>query len=130
MGERFFKAMTRNTLVAAALGVVFLLLLPRHASLPSDFLDTFTLAFCFTFLGYYVDALLRRLPGIDTGVGRLVRAAGWFAGGLWCYRIARWLWIKDGRDISDLPGLVWGGVFLIVLELVMNSVARRYDAKS
>ena len=130
MREPFFKALTRNTLVAAALGVVFLFLLPRHASLPSDFLDTFTLAFCFTFIGYYIEVLLRALPEIDIGVGPLVRAAGWFAGGLWCYVIARWLWIKYGRDVSDLPGLVWGGVFLIVLELVMNSVARRYDAKS
>ena len=118
MGEPFSKTLTRTTLVAAVLGVVFLVLLPRHGSLASDFVDTFTVAFCFTFLGYYVDQLLLALPGIREGVGPLVRVAGWFGGGLWCYVIARWLWMLYGRDLRQLPGLLWGGVFLVVLELV------------
>jgi hypothetical protein len=124
MGEPFMKALTRTTLLAGALGLAFLVLLPRHASLASDYVDTFTVAFCFAFLGYYVDRLLLALPGIRSGVGPLVRVAGWFGGGLWCYVIARWLWIHYGRDLGELPGLVWGGVFLVVLEFV----ARRHDA--
>lgn len=107
---------------------MFLALLPRHASLAWDLVDVFTLAFCFTFLGHYVELLLQALPGIETGPGRVVRVAGWFAGGLWCYVVGRWLWIRYGRDLKDLPGLVWGGVFLLVLELVTNVVTRRADA--
>src|SRR2546427_7786111 len=61
----------------------------------------------------------------ETGPGRLVRLAGWFAGGLWCYLVARWLWIRYGRDLNDLPGLVWGGAFLVVLELIMSAVDRK-----
>src|SRR5436309_2488918 len=72
--------------------------------------------------------LLIALPDIHSGAGPLVRLAGWFAGGLWCYVVARWLWIRFGRDLNELPGLLWGGVFLVVLELVMNIVARRHDA--
>ena len=130
MSEPFLKIVTRNTLVALPLGVVLLFALPRHGSLGADFVNTFTLAFCFTFLGHYVDRILLALPEIDTGVGQVVRIAGWFAGGLWCYVVGRWLWIRFGRDLSELPGLVWGGVLLVALELVMNSVARRSDAQS
>jgi hypothetical protein len=124
MREPFLRTLTRNTIAALGLAVVFLAVLPRHASLGWDFVDVFTLAFCFTFLGYYVEVLLLALPGIETGLGRMVRVAGWFAGGLWCYVVGRWLWIRYGRGLEDLPGLVWGGVFLVVLELVMNVVAR------
>ena len=31
-----------------------------------------------------------------------------------------------GRELRDLPGLVWGGVFLVILELVV----RRQSANS
>jgi len=108
------------------LGIVLLLVLPRHGSLASDFVDTFTVAFCFTFLGHYVDRLLLALPEIRTGVGPMVRVIGWFAGGLWCAVVARWLWIRFGRELGELPGLIWGGVLLVVLELV----ARRRGADS
>jgi hypothetical protein len=124
MGEPFIKTLTRSALVAGALGFVLLLALPRHASLAFDFVDVFSVAFCFTFLGHYIDRLLLALPGIRTGVGPLIRVLGWFAGGLWCYVIARWLWIHYGRDLGELPGLIWGGVFLVIV----NSVARRHDA--
>lgn len=120
MSEPFLKTLTHDTLAAAVLGVGFLVALPRHASLASDFVDTFIVAFCFTFLGRYVDAVLLALPEIQTGLGRLVRGAGWFAGGLWCYVIARWLWIKVGRDLNELPALVWGGVFFVVLQLALR----------
>src|SRR5205823_10639812 len=95
-GEPFLKTLTRTTVAAGALGVVFLLAFPRHASLASDFVDAFTVAFCFTFLGHYVDRLLLALPGIRAGVGPLVRVVGWFAGGLWCAVVARWLWMQYG----------------------------------
>jgi hypothetical protein len=130
VGEPFLTTLTRNTIAAAVLGAVFLLALPRHASLASDFVDVFTVAFCFTLLGHYVDAILLGLPDIRSVVGRVVRVAGWFAGGLWCYVIARWLWVRYGRAPGELPGLVWGGVFLVLLELVMNRVVRRHDATS
>ena len=123
-GEPFLKTLTRSTVVAGALGIVFLFAFPRHASLVSDFVDAFTVAFCFTFLSHYVDRLLLALPGIRTGVGPVVRVVGWFAGGLWCGVIARWLWMQYGRDLGELPGLIWGGVFLVILELV----ARRREA--
>ena len=123
-GEPFLKTLTRTTVAAGALGVVFLLAFPRHASLASDFVDAFTVAFCFTFLGHYVDRLLLTLPGIRAGAGPLVRVVGWFAGGLWCAVVARWLWMQYGRDLRELPGLIWGGVFLVVL----NGVARRREA--
>jgi hypothetical protein len=128
VSEPFLKILTRNTIAALLLGAVFLLAFPRHGSLAADFVDTFAVAFCFTFLGRYVDAIVLALPEIESGVGPLVRVAGWFAGGLWCYIVARWLWVHLGRDLSELPALVWGGVFLVALELVMNSVARRHDA--
>jgi len=123
-GEPFLKTLTRSTVVAGALGIVFLLAFARHASLASDFVDAFTVAFCFTFLGHYVDRLLLALPGIRAGVGPVVRVVGWFAGGLWCGVIARWLWMQYGRDLGELPGLIWGGVFMVILELV----ARRREA--
>ncbi|HYT03392.1 MAG TPA: hypothetical protein VEM13_00765 [Gemmatimonadales bacterium] len=125
MSEPFLKILTRNTLAAAVLGAALLFVLPRHGSLGADFVDTFTLAFCFTFLGRYVDAILLALPNIQVGLGRVVRVAGWFAGGLWCYVIGRWLWVRFGRDLNQLPALLWGGVFLVVLELIMNRVTRR-----
>ena len=125
-GEPFLKTLTRTAVVAGALGMVFLLAFPRHASLFSDFVDVFTVAFCFTFLAPYVDRLLLAVPGIRTGVGPVVRVVGWFAGGLWCAVIARWLWMNLGRDLGELPGLIWGGVFLVIF----NSVARRHDATS
>jgi len=125
-GEPFLKTLTRTTIVAGVLGLVLLLALPRHASLFFDFVDVFTVAFCFAALAPYVDRLLLALPGIRTGVGPVVRIVGWFAGGLWCSVIARWLWMQLGRDLGELPGLVWGGVFLVLL----NGVARRHDATS
>lgn len=130
MGEPFLKTLSRSTIAAALLALVLLMALPRHGSFLGDFVDVFTVAFCFTFLGPYIDGLLRALPGIEVGPGRVVRIVGWFAGGLWCYLIGRWLWIKYGRDLNELPGLIWGGVFLVVYLPVMNSVARRYDATS
>ncbi len=117
--------MTRSTLGALALGAVLVVALPRHGSLGADFVNTFSVAFCFTFFGSYIDALLLALPDIRIGGGRLVRGAGWFAGGLWCYVAARWLWLKFGRDLGELPGLVWGGVLLVVLQPLMNRAAGR-----
>jgi hypothetical protein len=123
MAEPFLKTLTRSTVAATIVGAALLVALPRHASLASDFVDTFTVAFCFTFLGVYVDRLTLSLPDIRAGVGPVVRVAAWFAGGLWCYVIGRWLWIRYGRELGDLPSLLWGGVFLVVFELV----ARRRD---
>jgi len=128
MGEPFLKTLNRSTIAAALLGLVLLMALPRHGSFAADFVDVFTVAFCFTLLGPYIDGLLCALPGIEVGPGRLVRVVGLFAGGLWCYLIGRWLWIKYGRDLNELPGLIWGGVFLVIFQPVMNSVTRRHDA--
>ena len=123
-GDRFLTILARNTVAAGLLAVVFLFALPRHAAFLWDFVDAFMLAFCFTFLGHYVDALLLTIPEIEVGVGRIVRVLGWFAGGLWCYIVARWLWPRSGRDLDDLPGLVWGGVFFVGLELVAQAVMK------
>lgn len=121
--EPFFTALTRNVLLAALLGVVFLVTLPRsgRGTLMWDYLDAFTLAFCFAFIGYYVEVALLKVPGIETGAGRLVRVLGWFAGGLWCYVVGRYLWTLYGRNVTELPGLVWGGVFFVALQLLLHA---------
>jgi len=38
--------------------------------------------------------------------------------------VARWLWLLYGRDLNELPGLMWGGVWFIVLELVVHAVMK------
>ena len=118
--EPFLKTLARNAFAAALLGLAAFSFLPRSGSFLWDWFDAFTLALCFTLLGHYIEVILLKLPGIDTGVGRLVRLAGWFGGGLWCYVVARWLWLQYRRDLADLPGLLWGGVFLVALELVIH----------
>src|SRR5260370_22383957 len=91
LNEPFSKLLTRSTLGALALGAVLVVALPRHRSLGADFVNTFSVAFCFTFFGSYIDALRLALPALRIGMARLVRLAGWFAVGLWCYLAARCL---------------------------------------
>jgi hypothetical protein len=68
--------------------------------------------------------ILLMIPDIEVGIGRVVRLAGWFGGGVWIYEIARRIWLLYGRSTLDLPPLVWGGVFFVVLELVLHAVLR------
>lgn len=122
------KALTRNTLLAIPLALVFYVTLPRQGKPGWDLLDSFTLAFCFTYVGYWVEVLLRKLPGIETGTGFLVRVMGWFAGGLWCYVLARWVLLLYGRDLSALPALVYGGFWFIGLQLILHVFKPRPSA--
>jgi len=122
--ERFLTTLTRNAALAAALAVVFYFALPRQANGWWGYFDAFTLAFCFTFLGHYVEVVLLMVPNIEVGAGRLVRLAGWFAGGMWIYVIGRRLWLLYGHSTLDLPALGWGGVFFVVLELAVHAVLR------
>ena len=122
------KALTRNTLLAIPLALLFFVTLPRQGTLGWDLLDDFTLAFSFTYVGYWVEVLLRRLPGIETGTGFLVRLLGWFAGGLWCYELGRWALLAYGRDTSVLPPLVYGGFWFIALQLVLHILKPRPSA--
>jgi len=119
------KALTRNTLLALPLALVFFLTLPRQGAVGWDLLDDFTLAFAFTYVGYWVDVLLLRVPGIETATGFLVRLLGWFAGGLWCYELGRWALLAYGRDTTVLPPLLYGGLWLVALELVLNVLKPR-----
>ena len=119
------KALTRNTLLAVPLALVFFLTLPRQGAIGWDLLDDFTLAFAFTYVGYWVDVLLLKVPGIETGSGFLVRLLGWFAGGLWCYELGRWALLAYGRDTTLLPPLLYGGFWLVALELVLNVLKPR-----
>ncbi len=119
------KALTRNTLLAVPLALVFFLTLPRQGAIGWDLLDDFTLAFAFTYVGYWVDVLLLKVPGIETGSGFLVRLLGWFAGGLWCYELGRWALLAYGRDTTVLPPLLYGGLWLVALELVLNVLKPR-----
>lgn len=119
------KALTRNTLLAIPLALIFLVTLPRQGTLGWDLLDDFTLAFAFTYVGYWIDVLLLKLPGIETGSGFFVRLVGWFAGGLWCYELGRWALLAYGRDTSVLPPLIYGGFWLVALELVLNILKPR-----
>jgi hypothetical protein len=123
-GERFLTALTRNAALAAVLAVLLLPFLPREGGLLWAALDAFALALCFTVLGYYVEVVLLKIPGIESGAGRLVRLTGWYAGGLWCYVAGRAVWRVLGRDTAGLPSLPWGGVALVALELVLHSLLR------
>lgn len=114
------KALTRNTLLAVPLALLILVVLPRHSSFGWDFLDSFTLAFSFTYVGHWVEVLLLKIPGIETSSGKVVRVLGWFAGGMWCYVLARWALLAYGRDTGALPSLIWGGLFFVALQFVVH----------
>ena len=112
------RALTRNTLLAILVAVVVSLMLPSSY----DFLDAFTIAFSFCYVGYLVEKALLKVPGIETGGGRIIRMLGWFAGGLWCYVLARWALGAYGRDTSALPSLIWGGLFFVGLQFVVHGM--------
>jgi len=116
------KALTRNTLLAIPLALVILVVLPRHGTFLWDFVDAFTLAFSFTYVGHWVEVLLLKIPGIETSGGKIVRVFGWFAGGLWCYVLARWALVLYGRDTRELPSLLWGGLFFVGLEFLVHAL--------
>jgi hypothetical protein len=116
------KALTRNTLLAVPLALLLVVVLPRHGAFGWEFLDAFTLAFCFTYVGHLVEVLLLRIPGIETPGGKIIRVVGWFAGGLWCYELARLALRLYGRDTSELPPLIWGGIFFVGLEFVVHGL--------
>src|SRR3989442_7134962 len=77
VGEPFRATLIRGTIFAAAAGGVLLVTLPRHRGLASDFVDAFTLALCFAFLGHYVGLAAPGLPPIEKGVGRPGRGPPW-----------------------------------------------------
>ena len=112
------KALTRNTLLAVLVAVLVSLILPSSY----DFLDAFTIAFSFCYVGYLVEKALLKLPGIETGGGRIVRVLGWFAGGLWCYVLGRWALVAYGKDTSALPSLMWGGLFFVGLQFLVHGI--------
>ena len=101
------KALTRNTLLAVPLALLLSALLPGHGSFGWNFLDAFTLAFSFTYVGHLVEVLLLKIPGIETPGGKIIRVFGWFGGGLWCYVLARWALLAYGRDtrVVTVPAL-------------------------
>jgi hypothetical protein len=112
------KALTRNTLLAVLVAVLVSLVLPSSY----DFLDAFTIAFSFCYVGYLVEKALLKLPGIETGGGRIIRVLGWFAGGLWCYVLGRWALVAYGKDTSELPSLMWGGLFFVGLQFLVHGI--------
>jgi len=119
------KALTRNTLLAIPLALVFFVTLPRQGEALWDLVDAFTLAFCFMYVGYWVEVLLKKIPEIESGTGFIVRLLGWFAGGLWCYELGRWALLAYGRDTSALPPLIYGGFWFIAIQLVLNVLKPR-----
>lgn len=120
MSDRFGAVLGRNTLLGLVLGAILVAVLPRAGDLRWDYLDATTIGLCFAFVGYAAERALALLPGITTPGGRIVRIAGWFAGGLWAYLAARVVWRLYGRDPAELPALVWGGVFLVAVELALH----------
>ena len=70
-GERFLTTLTRSAIIAGLLGLLLVLVLPRHVGFLWDFVDVFSVAFCFTFIGHYVEVFLLALPNIEVGAGRL-----------------------------------------------------------
>lgn len=121
MSDRFGAVLTRNTLLGVALGVLFLAMLPRPGPWGWDLVDAVSLGMCFAFVGYAAERALCAIPGIATPTGRVVRVAGWFAAGLWAALMGRVLWRLYGRETADLPGLVWGGLVLVALELLLHA---------
>ncbi len=119
MNSPWLRTTARSLVAAVPLALILFLVVPRHAGIASDAFDVYSIAFCFTFLGALFDVVLLALPGITEGLGWLVRFTGWFAGGLWCGVIGRWLWFRYARDLADLPGIVWGGVAMILIEIIM-----------
>lgn len=119
MNSPWLRTAARSLVAAVPLALLVLLLVPRQAGLAWDAFDAFSVAFCFTFLGALFDVVLLALPGITEGVGWLVRFAAWFAGGMWCAVIARWLWFHYARDPAELPGLAWGGVAMIAMQVLL-----------
>lgn len=120
MNSPWLRTAARSLAAAVPLALVLFLLEPRQAGFWSDAFDVFSVAFCFTFLGALFDVVLLALPGITEGLGWGVRVTGWFAGGLWCTVIARWLWSHYARDLADMPGLIWGGVAMIVIQALIQ----------
>lgn len=116
------KALTRNTLLAIPAALLIYSALPKHGTPAWDLLDAFTLAFAFTYVGHWVEVWLLKIPGIETGAGKVVRVFGWFAGGLWCYVLGRWALTLYGRDTRELPPLVWGGLAFVALEFVVHGL--------
>ena len=116
------KALTRNTLLAVPLALLLVAVLPRRGTFGWDFLDAFTLAFSFTYVGHLVEVLLLKIPGIETPAGKIIRVFSWFAGGLWCYELGRWVLLLYGRGASELPPLLWGGVFFVGLQFVVHGL--------
>ena len=112
------KALTRNTLLALPLTILFDAVLSARY----DLLDAFTLAFSFCYVGYLVEKALLKIPGIETGGGKIIRVLGWFAGGLWCYVLARWALVAYGKDTSELPSLMWGGLLFVALQFVVHGI--------
>src|SRR2546422_10117134 len=112
------KALTRNTLLAVPLALLLSALLPGHGSFGWNFLDAFTLAFAFTYVGHLVEVLLLKIPGIETPGGKIIRGFGWFGGGLWCHVLARWGLLAYGRDPREVPSPLWGGLVFVGLEVV------------
>ncbi len=119
MNSPWLRTTARSLVAAVPLALILFLVVPRHAGIASDAFDVYSIAFCFTFLGALFDVVLLALPGITEGLGWLVRFTGWVAGGLWCGVIGRWLWFRYARDLADLPGIVWGGVAMILIEIIM-----------
>ncbi len=119
MSSPWLKTAARSLAAAVPLALMLFLLVPRQAGFWSDAFDVFSIAFCFTFLGALCDVVLLALPGITQGLGWAVRVAGWFASGLWCTVLARWLWFHYARDFADMPGLIWGGVAMVVIQALL-----------
>jgi len=67
------KALTRNTLLAIPLALLVSAAIPGQGAIGWDFLDAFTIAFCFTYVGHLVEVLLLKIPGIETPSGKFVR---------------------------------------------------------
>ena len=119
------KDLTRSTLLAVPLALlIYMTVLPHHGPIGWDLLDAFTLAFSFTYVGHWVEVFLLKIPDIETPVGKFIRVVGWFAGGLWCYEVARWLLILYGRSTAELPSLLWGAFFFETFCLTTNVMGK------
>src|SRR5438132_7611856 len=99
------KALTRNTLLAIPLALLLAAVLPGHGAFGWDFLDGFTLAFSFTYVGHLGEVLLLKIPDIETPGGKIVRGFGGVAGGLCCYELRRRALLRYARNLGELPPL-------------------------
>src|SRR2546426_8031468 len=103
MRERFLTTLTRSAALAAALGVVLYLVLPRQVGGWWAFLDAFSLAFCFTFLATTAEWSSSTYPAFKRASGGEAASPGGFEAVRGAMPTGRSPGLSNGSGTVDLP---------------------------